>query len=74
MLPLPALETNLSTQERSLALLLRRDMDVLREHLLTWNTDPRLSDDAITARLLDTEDDFGPEDATYVSLTNSRRM
>lgn len=70
MLPLPALETNLSTQERSLALLLRRDMDVLREHLLTWNTDPRLSDDAITARLLDTEDDFGPEDATYVSLTN----
>lgn len=39
MLPMAALEANLSTQERCLALVLRKDMAILREQVIGWFSD-----------------------------------
>jgi len=71
MLPVPALEANLSTQERSLALILRRDMAVLREQLNDWSSDTIRSDDQVTRRLLDPEDGFDADDAMVIAATNA---
>jgi len=70
MLPVPALEKNLASVERALALLLRRNLRVLRAHILTWLSDPTRSDEAIAARLADATDDFGPDDVAAVALGN----
>lgn len=71
MLPLPALEANLSTQERCLALILRRDMPILREQVVDWFSATDRSDDQIAARLLDPEDPFNADDAMVIAATNA---
>jgi hypothetical protein len=71
MLPIPALAKNLASHERALGYLLRRDMPLLRDHIIQWHSDPAHSEDAVTARLLDENDDFGPEDAAVLALTTS---
>ena len=71
MLPMAALESNLSTQERCLALILRRDMAVLREFLINWFLNTSRSDEAVTARLLDPGDEFGAADAMLIAATNA---
>jgi hypothetical protein len=71
MLPVPALGANLSTQERCLALILRRDMSVLREQLIDWSSDTIRSDDQITRRLLNSEDEFDADDAMVIAATNA---
>lgn len=71
MLPTPALAKNLASPERALACLLRRDLALLREQILLWQTDAAHGDDAIAARLLNAEDDFGPENAAVLALTTS---
>jgi hypothetical protein len=69
LLPLPALAKNLSSPERALGFLLRRDLPAMREQVIQWHTDQAHSDDAIAARLLDEADNFGPEDAAILALT-----
>ncbi len=71
MLPVPALEANLSTQERSLALILRRDMGILREQVVDWFSATNRSDDQIAARLLDPEDAFNADDAMVLAASNA---
>ena len=71
MLPIPALEANLSTQERCLALILRKDMAILREQVIGWASDPTRSDDQIAARLSNPEDDFDADDAMVIAATNA---
>jgi hypothetical protein len=72
MLPLPALEANLSTQERCLALILRKDMLVLREQAIDWFSSGEIrSDEVIAARLLDPEDGFDADDAIVIAATNA---
>jgi replicative superfamily II helicase len=71
MLPRAALEANLSRQERCLALILRKDMVVLREFLIDWFSNATWSDESVTARLLDPEDEFGAEDALLIAATNA---
>ena len=71
MLPIPALEANLSTQERCLALILRRDMVILREQVIGWFSDVAKSDDQIAARLLSPEDEFDTDDAVVIAATNA---
>src|SRR5713226_6711518 len=62
MLPIPALAKNLASHERALGYVLRRDLSLLREHIIQWHTDPSHSDATVAGRLLDENDDFGPED------------
>lgn len=71
MLPIPALTKNLASHERALGYLLRRDLPLLREHIIQWHEDPAHSDEAVAARLLDDSDNFGPEDAAVLALTTS---
>lgn len=71
MLPSPALESNLSSQERCLALILRKDMGVLREQIVDWFSATDRSDDQIAARLRDPEDSFNMDDATVLAATNA---
>ena len=71
MLPVPALEANLSTQERCLALILRKDMAILREQVVDWFSDTTRSDDQIAGRLLDAEDQFNADDAMVIAATNA---
>jgi hypothetical protein len=72
MLPIPALDSNLSTQERCLALILRKDMAVLREQLIDWFSDGLTrSDEVIAARLSDPEDAFDADDAMVLAATNA---
>lgn len=71
MLPIPALAKNLASHEKALGYVLRRDMSLLREHLIQWHADPLHSDDAVAGRLLDENDDFGPEDVAILALTTS---
>jgi hypothetical protein len=68
---LPALVKNLSSSERALGFILRRDLPAMREQVIQWHTAPAHSDDSIAARLLDDADDFGPEDAAILALTTS---
>jgi hypothetical protein len=69
LLPLPALNRNLSSQEKCLGYLLRRDLPILRSQILQWHSDPEHTDDAIVTRLLDENDAFGAEDASVLALT-----
>ncbi len=69
LLPGPALEKNLSSAERALGLLLRRDLLRLRGHVVQWFSDPARSDAVIAGRLLAEDDEFGPEDAAVVALS-----
>src|ERR1700683_5644258 len=71
MLPIPALEANLSTQERCLALILRKDMAILREQVIGWASAVTRSDDQIAARLSNPEDDFDADDAMVIAATNA---
>jgi hypothetical protein len=71
MLPLPALAKNLASHERALGYILRRDLALLREHIIQWHADPAHSDDTVAARLLDEGDEFGPEDLAILALTTS---
>jgi hypothetical protein len=71
MLPIPALAKNLASPERALGYILRRDLSLLREHIIQWHADPAHSDDALAARLLDQGDEFGPEDVAILALTMS---
>lgn len=71
MLPVPALEANLSTQERCLALILRKDITILREQIIAWFSDATRSDDQIAARLLNPEDEFDTDDAVVIAATNA---
>ncbi|HEY5214755.1 MAG TPA: DEAD/DEAH box helicase [Acidobacteriaceae bacterium] len=72
MLPIPALDSNLSTQERCLALILRKDMAVLREQVTDWFSDGATrSDEVIAARLSDAEDAFDADDAMVLAATNA---
>ena len=68
LLPSPALNKNLSSAERALGLLLRRDFLLLRDHIIQWLGDPVNSDDRISERLLNEEDSFGPEDAVLIAI------
>lgn len=71
LLPVPALEQNLASHERSLGYLLRRDLAQLRSHIMQWHANPTHNDEAIVGRLLDEADEFGPEDAAVLALTTS---
>jgi hypothetical protein len=71
MLPVPALEANLSTQERCLALILRKDMGIMREQVVDWFSATNRSDDQIAARLRDPEDSFNADDAMVLAATNA---
>ncbi|HVJ07867.1 MAG TPA: DEAD/DEAH box helicase [Acidisarcina sp.] len=71
MLPVPALEANLSTQERCLALILRKDMSILREQVIGWFSDATRSDDQIAARLLNADDAFDTDEAVVIAATNA---
>ena len=71
MLPIPALEANLSTQERCLALILRKDMAILREQVIGWASAATRSDDQIAARLSNPEDAFDADDAMVIAATNA---
>ena len=72
MLPIPALEANLSTQERCLALILRKDMAVLREQVIDWFSDGATrSDEVIAARLFNPDDVFDADDAMVMAATNA---
>ncbi|HEY4739997.1 MAG TPA: hypothetical protein VIH76_05315 [Candidatus Acidoferrales bacterium] len=71
MLPIPALAKNLASPERALGYILRRDLSLLREHIIQWHADPAHSDDTLAARLLDEGDEFGPEDVAILALTTS---
>jgi hypothetical protein len=71
MLPVPALEANLSTQERCLALILRKDMAVLREQVIDWFSEAVRSDEQIAARLSNLEDAFDADDAMVLAATNA---
>jgi len=71
LLPKPALDKNLASNERALGLLLRRDMAELRAHIIRWYTNPDHNDESIVARLLDENDQFGPEDAAVLALFTS---
>jgi hypothetical protein len=71
LLPRPALEKNLASPERALALLLRRDLLELRSHIVGWLEDQGRTDEALAARLLDETDDFGPEDAAITMLSGA---
>jgi hypothetical protein len=71
MLPIPALGKNLASPERALGYILRRDLALLREHIIQWHTDPAHSDDTLAARLLNEGDEFGAEDLAILALTTS---
>ena len=71
MLPIPALAKNLASNERALGYVLRRDLSLLREHIIQWHADPSHSDDTVAGRLLDENDEFGPEDVAILALTTS---
>ncbi len=71
LLPLPALNKNLASHEKALGFLLRRDLIVLREHIMQWHANTAHSDDAIAARLLDENDEFSAEDAAVLALSTS---
>jgi hypothetical protein len=71
LLPPTALTKNLASPERALGLLLRRDLLLLRDHVIQWLSDPRNSDDGVVERLLNVQDEFGPEDAVFVALSRS---
>lgn len=71
LLPPSVLIRNLASGERALALLLRRDLLELRELIVSWLASEEHSDDVIARRLQDPEDDFGPDDAVVLALTNA---
>jgi hypothetical protein len=65
---------NLSSSERALALLLRRNFAELRSHLLTWLLEPGRSDRVVAARLADENDTFDTDDLLALALaTNFHR-
>lgn len=67
----PTRGLNLSSPEKCLALLLRRQMLTLRLHIIEWFRAPEHSDNVIASRLESEDDDFGPEDAAVVALAAS---
>ncbi|UWZ81808.1 DEAD/DEAH box helicase [Occallatibacter riparius] len=54
-----------------MALILRKDMTILREQVIVWFSDAARSDDQIAARLLDPEDEFDTDDAVVIAATNA---
>lgn len=68
MLPVAVLASNLSSVERALALLLRRDLDLLRVQIIEALSDPLRADEVVAQRLGDAKDAFDPEDAAVIAL------
>ena len=62
---------NLSSPERLLCILMRRELSRLALDCISWLSDPEHSDERLAARLLAAGDDFGPEDALFMALTNN---
>ncbi len=71
LLPQPALDRNLSSIERALALLLRRDLVALRAHIVRWLGDEVNSDDVLARRLADEDDPLDPHEAVYIGLATA---
>jgi hypothetical protein len=71
MLPVPALDRNLASHERALGLLLRRDLPLLRSHIMDWHGNPEHSDEIIAGRLVDEGDALSVEDAVVMALATS---
>ena len=71
LLPAVVLERNLSSAERALALLLRRDFVAMRELIYGWLENIDHSDEAVARRLQDETDEFGSEDAIVLALTTT---
>jgi hypothetical protein len=71
LLPTAALDRNLASNERALGLLLRRDLRLLRAHIMQWHATPEHTDERITARLADEDDSFDVDDAVVVALSTS---
>ena len=71
VLPSPVLDLNLASHERVLGLLLRRNLPQMRSVLSQWHLDPSHSDDEVSARLLNENDGFGPEDAAVLALSTT---
>lgn len=71
LLPVPALNRNLASHEKALGFLLRRDLLLLRDHIIQWLADPAHDGEKIAVRLLDKDDDFGLEDAAVMALGTS---
>jgi hypothetical protein len=69
LLPVPALNKNLASHERALGFLLRRDLVLLREHIIRWHANPSHTDAAFAARLADANDEFDAEDAAVLALS-----
>lgn len=67
LLEASVLSANLSSAERALALLLRRDVGALRLHIHRWLGAPELGDDAL-AESLKAEEGVEPEDAALLVL------
>jgi len=71
ILPSPTLDLNLASHERVLGLLLRRDLPQMRSALIQWHHDPAHSDDVVSSRLLDADDNFNTEDAVVMALSTA---
>lgn len=69
LVPAPQPIHNLSSAERALALLLRRDVAELRSHVREWLSSPDFADEALAGRLADEDDEFGAADVVVVALT-----
>lgn len=52
-------------------MLLRRDLHQMRSVLIQWHLAPEHSDGAVSARMQDAADDFGPEDAVLTALSTA---
>ena len=68
LLPISAINNHLASSEKALGYLLRGDFSLLREHIIEWLNAPAHSDAEVAAQLLNTESDFGPEDAAIMAL------
>ena len=62
---------NLSSPERLLCLLMRRELTRLAGECVSWLNDPEKSDERLSARLLASDDSFNPEDALFMAMANN---
>ena len=62
---------NLSSPERMLCILMRRNLSLLQEECIRWVRDVEHSDNRIASKLSDEEDPFGPDDAVFVALADN---
>ena len=74
LLPPSVLRRNLSSAERALFHLLRRDLSALRRHVAAWLDDPEHTDDGAAARLADADVAFDAGDAAVLALTRAYHL